>query len=34
MVRGEETGCFREVAGMSIVAAGCQHLAVDTLAVV
>ena len=29
-VRGEEAGCFREVAGMSIVAVGSPHSTVDT----
>ena len=29
-VRGEEVRHFHEVAGMSIVAAGCLHSAVDT----
>ena len=29
-VRGKEVGHFHEVAGMSIVAAGCLHSAVDT----
>ena len=29
-VRGEEAGCFREVAGMSIIAVGSPHSTVDT----
>ena len=30
-MKGEKAGCFREVAGMSIVAVGSQHSVVDTL---